>query len=99
MKRSPPRSSRYRAISSFTDALSPAREILEGSLGGAVLQSPRCIGVVYVLQRPATFLVHRGMAFTDIAFSGDWKLHRGPAVFLERRTIGLHQRRHFAEAA
>src|SRR5438874_11300946 len=39
------------------------------------------------------------MAFTDIAFGGDWKLHRGPAVFLERRTIGLHQRRHFAEPA
>src|SRR5580704_12853265 len=40
-----------------------------------------------------------GMACADIAFDGDRELHRCPAIFLQRRTIGLRQRRHLGEPA
>src|SRR5271155_2818503 len=41
----------------------------------------------------------RGLACTDIAFDGDRELHRCAAIFLQCRTIGLHQRYHLAEPA
>src|SRR5262245_43374799 len=41
----------------------------------------------------------RGMAGADITFDGDRKLHRRPAVFRQRSTIGLHQRHDLAEPA
>src|SRR6516165_4798225 len=39
------------------------------------------------------------MACADVALDGDWELHGRPAIFLRRRTIGLHQRHHLAEPA
>src|SRR5262249_15539122 len=44
-------------------------------------------------------LMRSGMAVADIALDGDRKFHWYPTIFLQCRTIGLHQRRHFAEPA
>src|ERR1700737_2821370 len=40
-----------------------------------------------------------GGAPADIAFDGDRELYRRPAIFLQRRSVGLHQRHYLGEAA
>src|SRR5439155_568302 len=75
-----------------------ARKILERR-GRPVFQPPRGIGVVFVFERAAAFLVRRRVLGADIALDRDRILDRGAAIFLQRRPIGLHQRRDLAEAA
>jgi len=76
-----------------------SREILKRTLRGAILQSPQCISVILVFQRSAAFLIRSRMSCADVAFGGDRELHRCPPIFLQCRTIGLHQRRYLAEPA
>src|SRR6516164_4340463 len=76
-----------------------ARKIFERAMGAAVRQSPRRIGIVFVFQWPAALLMRGRMAVTDIAFDGDREFHRGPAILLQCRAIGLHQWCHLAEPA
>src|SRR4030088_12480 len=76
-----------------TDDEPVAREILEG-LRGAIFQPPGGVGVVFVFERAAAFLMCRRVAFANIAFDSDRVFDRRAAVFLERGSGGLHPRHH-----